>query len=76
MAEAAVGVVQPLFPEPREDEYREVAWGLTEATGKFQPMWINRPTVQGGAGANSGYQVRFELLFCGVCHSDIHGECA
>lgn len=27
---------------------------------------INRPKVRGD------YDVRFKMLFCGVCHSDVH----
>jgi len=30
-------------PEPLEDEYREVAWGIPRYGEKFQPIWINRP---------------------------------
>ena len=55
--------------DTQETEYKEVAWGLTEPTGKFKPMWINRPKVADKFGE---HQVRFDMLYCGVCHSDIH----
>ena len=47
------------------NEYQTTAWALTEQGGKFTPIKINRPKVTGG-------QVNFEILYCGVCHSDIH----
>ena len=50
---------------PQDDEYQTTAWGLTEEGGKFTPITINRPKV-------TDYQVNFEILFCGICHSDIH----
>jgi uncharacterized zinc-type alcohol dehydrogenase-like protein len=51
------------IPECREDEYREVAWGIEEKGAKFVPMWINRP--------NPGEKdIKIEVLYCGICHSD------
>lgn len=53
------------IPAPQEDEYRECAWAKCDPTGKFQPVFIPRPKVQ------SNY-VRFDMKYCGVCHSDVH----
>eukprot|EP00116_Pleurobrachia_bachei_P005400 sb/3465662/ len=52
------------IPECRDDEYEEVAWGLNWQD-KFRKMTINRPKVFGA-------MVKFDLKFCGVCHSDKH----
>jgi alcohol dehydrogenase (NADP+) len=52
-------------PPCREDEYREIAWGINRKGDKFTPMWINRPKV-------SDYDVRFVMKFCGICHTDCH----
>lgn len=51
----------PISPEDK----KVAAWGTTEANGKFTPLWIPR-------GACGPDHVRFELLYCGVCHSDLH----
>ena len=51
--------------ECQENEYKEIAWGLAKFGDKFSPFYINRPKV-------SDYDVRFEVLYCGVCHSDLH----
>jgi len=32
---------------------------------KFTPIWINRAKV-------TDYDVKFEMLYCGICHSDCH----
>ena len=59
--------VNTTIPAPLENEYREVAWAIPEysATPKFEPVWINRPNVQ-------DHDVKFEMLYCGICHSDCH----
>lgn len=49
--------------EPREDEYREVAWGKPTQTDKISPIWINRGKVRDS-------DVKFEVLYCGICHYD------
>jgi len=54
--------------ECRDDEYREVAWGLTDLGQKFAPLHINRAKV-------GEFDVKFEVLYCGVCHSDVHIGC-
>jgi uncharacterized zinc-type alcohol dehydrogenase-like protein len=53
------------IPACADNEYREVAWGINRCGEKFTPMWINRPKV-------GDYDVRFEMKFCGICHSDVH----
>lgn len=52
-------------PAAQEDEYREFAWAKPTPTGNITPIMINRPKV-------SGAFVRFEMKYCGVCHSDVH----
>jgi len=53
------------LPPPLDSEYLEVAWGIPKSDGKHTPMLIARPKV-------TKHQVRFEVLYCGVCHSDVH----
>ena len=55
----------PLFPKA-DNEYREVAWGILDYGKKFEPFYINRPLV------TSDYDVKFEMLYCGICHTDCH----
>jgi len=52
-------------PECADNEYREFAWGIDDPKAEFKPMWINRPKV-------GDHDVRFDLKFSGICHSDIH----
>jgi len=47
----------------RDDEYKEIAWGVPKFGEKHVPMWINRPKC----GDN---HVRFDMKYSGVCHSD------
>ena len=66
--EAQPGVAPPKYSpisECREVEYREVAWGLTDLGKSFSPFYINRAKV-------GDFDVKFEVLYCGVCHSDVH----
>lgn len=49
-----------------DNEYREMAWGKQNYGMKFEPMWINRGKVQGP------HDVKVEILYCGICHSDLH----
>ena len=53
------------IPKARDDEYREVAWGKKYPHDHVRPMWINNPKPQGKF-------IRFDLHYCGVCHSDLH----
>jgi D-arabinose 1-dehydrogenase-like Zn-dependent alcohol dehydrogenase len=54
----------PILPKA-ENEYQEVAWGLKDYGCKFEPFYINRPLV-------GDFDVKFEMTFCGICHSDCH----
>ena len=53
------------IPPPREDEYREIAWGVPKYNGKFEPMWVNKGKVQ-------DEYVKFEIYYCGICYTDVH----
>jgi len=53
------------IPACSDNEYREIAWGIEKFGEKFKPIWINRPSV-------GDYDVRFEMKYCGICHSDCH----
>ena len=53
------------IPEPLESEYKEFAWGIKSIGQKFSSITINR----GKVGDND---VKFEMLFCGICHTDVH----
>ena len=41
------------------------AYGTSAATAPLQEMIINRRVVQ-------PHDVEFEILYCGICHSDLH----
>jgi len=51
---------------PMDNEYAEVAWGLTDHNKGFEQITINRPKPVGD------FDVKVEVLYCGVCHSDLH----
>lgn len=59
------------LPPPLPTEYKEVAWAVpaydsaTSSAKPIEPIWIARPLI-------GPKQVRFEMLYCGVCHSDLH----
>ena len=53
------------IPECRDDEYPEVAWGMEGFGKKFTAFRIPRPKV-------TDHAVKFEILYCGICHSDCH----
>jgi len=57
--------VQKDIPAAQDDEYREVAWAIPKFGEPFAPVWINRPKV-------GDKDVKFELKYCGICHSDCH----
>jgi uncharacterized zinc-type alcohol dehydrogenase-like protein len=61
----AASAIQMDIPECGDNEYKEVAWGIQKYGEKFSPMWINRPKV-------GEFDVKFEMKYCGVCHSDCH----
>jgi uncharacterized zinc-type alcohol dehydrogenase-like protein len=48
-----------------ENEYKEVAWGISKKGNKHEPMWIPRGNVD-------SEHVKFETLYCGICHTDCH----
>ena len=53
------------IPAPLDSEYPEVAWGIKKSGEKHEPFLIPRPKV-------TDHAVKFEMLYCGICHSDIH----
>jgi NAD-dependent dihydropyrimidine dehydrogenase PreA subunit len=53
------------IPHCSDNEYREVAWGIERFGESFKPLWINRPKC-------GDKDVRFEMKYCGICHSDCH----
>ena len=59
--------VNGAIPAKQDDEYREIAWAIPEynANPTFEPIWINRPNCRDN-------DVKFEMLYCGICHSDCH----
>lgn len=52
------------IPAPTKEEYQVRAWGLAKKNGKFEPMVINRQYL-------GDRDMKLEVLFCGVCHSDV-----
>ena len=52
------------IPPVSDNEYREIAWGIEKFGESFKPLWINRPKV-------GDWDVRFEMKYCGICHSDV-----
>lgn len=54
------------IPEPQDDEYKEVAWGIPSCGTKHELIVTNRPKP-----VLSG-QCKLDILYCGVCHSDCH----
>jgi len=53
------------IPPCQEDEYEETAWGIENIGEGFKKLTINRPKATGSL-------VRFDLKFCGICHTDVH----
>lgn len=53
------------IPAPMDNEYREMAWGIEKHGEPFKPLWINKPKC-------GDKDVRFEILYSGICHSDCH----
>jgi len=50
---------------PTEGEYMETGWGIKETGGKIEPIKFPR-------GAVGDFHVKFEMLYCGICHTDVH----
>jgi uncharacterized zinc-type alcohol dehydrogenase-like protein len=53
------------IPKCGDNEYEEVAWGIANYGEKFSKFTINRPKV-------GDFDVKFEMHYCGICHSDVH----
>jgi uncharacterized zinc-type alcohol dehydrogenase-like protein len=51
------------IPECRDDEFRDIAWGIPGKGQPCAPMWINRPKPD-------VKDIKMEVLFVGLCHSD------
>jgi len=51
--------------KPTEGEYMETGWGIKETGGKIEPIKFPR-------GAVGDFHVKFEMLYCGICHTDVH----
>lgn len=59
-------LVEIPIPPCADNEYEETAWGIPEYGKKFAPFVINRPKV------TMDHDVKLEMLFCAICHSDLH----
>ena len=59
-----IAVHKPI-PEPLENEYPVKAWGVEKFGENFKPLTIYRYQV-------GEYDVKFQIKFCGICHSDVH----
>uniref|UniRef100_A0A7S3CU76 Enoyl reductase (ER) domain-containing protein n=1 Tax=Strombidium rassoulzadegani TaxID=1082188 RepID=A0A7S3CU76_9SPIT len=53
-----------VFPA-QENEYPVVAWGVPKHGEKVAPVMINRPNV-------GDYDIKIDMKYCGICHSDVH----
>ena len=53
------------IPPILDSEYETDAWGLKTLGGKHEPLTIHRPKA-------TGKLVRFDMIYNGICHSDIH----
>ena len=49
----------------QENEYKEQAWGVEKLGQKPSPFFIAR-------GKCGDEDVKFEMLYCGICHTDVH----
>jgi len=61
----ANGGVNHELPPPLDSEFLETAWAIPKSGEKHVPIWIARPKV-------TDFAVKFEMLYCGICHSDVH----
>ena len=55
-------------PPCQDNEYEEQAFGVANMGENFSKFTINRPKV----GDND---VKFDIKYCGMCHSDVHFVC-
>ena len=60
------------LPPPLESEYPEIAWGILKFGENHQPLWIARPKITNDNDSSMEKQVRFEMLYAGICHTDLH----
>lgn len=61
----ANGGINHVLPDPLDSEYPEIAWGIEKSGENHKPLFIARPKV-------TDHAVKVEMLYCGVCHSDVH----
>merc|ERR1712141_302609 len=52
-------------------EYLEIAWGINKFGEDHKPLWIARPKISSND-SSMDHQVKFELLYSGICHTDVH----
>ena len=62
------------MPPPLDSEYPEIAWGILKFGENHQPLWIARPKITNSNADDKSIekQVRFEMLYAGICHTDLH----
>ena len=62
------------LPPPLDSEYPEIAWGILKFGENHQPLWIARPKITNSNADDKSMekQVRFEMLYAGICHTDLH----
>lgn len=62
------------LPPPLDSEYPEIAWGILKFGEYHQPLWIARPKITNSNADDKSMekQVRFEMLYAGICHTDLH----
>jgi uncharacterized zinc-type alcohol dehydrogenase-like protein len=48
-----------------ENETKAIAWAITKQGNKMEPIYIPRGIV-------GDSDIKFELIFCGICHTDAH----
>lgn len=58
---------RPILPN-RDDEREAVGWGVQEWGQQFTRFVIPRHVV-------GPHDVRFDMKYCGICHSDVHVVC-
>ena len=59
------------LPPPLDSEYLEIAWGINKLGENHKPLWIARPKISSND-SSMDYQVKFEILYSGICHTDLH----
>ena len=59
------------LPPPLDSEYLEIAWGINKLGEDHKPLWIARPIISSND-SSMDYQVKFEILYSGICHTDLH----